>query len=876
MARGVKVAIDADATGLRRGVDDAERSLNRLHSAGSKSLKGLGVAAVATGAVAFGGLAAAIRTGTQEMLEQEKASAQTAAAIKSTGGAANVTKDQIETMSSALQRHTGMQDDAIQSAQNLILTFTNVKNVGTELSDQVFNRATTTALDLSVAFGKDLSSSAMLVGKALNSPIQGLSALGRVGVQFTKDQKEQIKTLVESGRTLDAQKLILKELNTQVGGSARAAANTTAGQLARIQRAWEDVSEGLVREFLPIITDVARAVLRNMDKVQRVFEGVASAAKGMVRFISALFRGDWQQAWDIAVDGAGKALRGLLIIIEKVLYPIAEKAGRAIASGMASGLEAGLRKLPGGMAIGRALGLFAGSETTVADFDFGAVAPGRSTTPPNRAAPNPRGGRPIDRARGGVIPGRFDGRDDVPVNLSRGEVVLNPTQQRIVGIDRIMSTLRATGGVVGGTSFNTGGIVGAAYERATSKLGTAYQYGAWDCSKFATYVAGVNVGGSTATAYPMSSPAKGGEAIVWGFRNNGSGNVYDGGRDEHMGVGIMTPNGRYRWFDNGGGGVQSDADSARWEQVRVPRGLEGLRLDGGSDDTRGNTRGQGTPRETPLQRTTRLLRLTGAFGKVGARSGLAKSLISGAPDLSDGSAPGFTPGQDRAVSRAGRTAAAGARAAGKSPSEVSRIREAAERDKEISILRRQVTAAGKDLNRLSTMKAATLKAFRTLGRKKVGPKGRAAKKKLMAQFRVKLGKLTAEITEVRDEIADLNERLMDIGEQIADEAYEAGYEEPATADSATESAADAGPSPDAQAQIDQANQRASTAENDSRAFGAFVEALRGSGNIDPAGGVTVNQYIEGSLVQEASAASWIVSALGRQGGRTSGTVVSAA
>ena len=43
------------------------------------------------------------------------------------------------------------------------------------------------------------SRSAIQVGKALNDPIKGVTALHRVGVQFTERRRDQIEALVESG-----------------------------------------------------------------------------------------------------------------------------------------------------------------------------------------------------------------------------------------------------------------------------------------------------------------------------------------------------------------------------------------------------------------------------------------------------------------------------------------------------------------------------------------------------------------------------------------------------------------------------------------------------------------------------------------------------
>src|SRR5262245_66611796 len=80
---------------------------------------------------------------------------------------------------------------------------------------------------MSAALGQDGKASAIQLGKALNDPIKGVTALQRVGVSFTKSQKNQIKALVESGNTLGAQKVILRELGKEFGGAAKAATDPT-------------------------------------------------------------------------------------------------------------------------------------------------------------------------------------------------------------------------------------------------------------------------------------------------------------------------------------------------------------------------------------------------------------------------------------------------------------------------------------------------------------------------------------------------------------------------------------------------------------------------------------------------------------------------
>ena len=93
----------------------------------------------------------------------------------------------------------------------------------------------------------------MQVGKALNDPIAGVSALGRAGVQFTDDQKAMIKSMVETGNVAGAQGIILGELETQFGGSAAAAVDTFAGQQIILAEQFANVQQTLGEALMPVL-----------------------------------------------------------------------------------------------------------------------------------------------------------------------------------------------------------------------------------------------------------------------------------------------------------------------------------------------------------------------------------------------------------------------------------------------------------------------------------------------------------------------------------------------------------------------------------------------------------------------------------------------
>ncbi|HUH10931.1 MAG TPA: hypothetical protein VLZ73_10310, partial [Brevundimonas sp.] len=188
-----------------------------------------------------------------------------------------------------------MDDEAIQSGANLLLTFKNVKN---EVGDgaNIFDRATQSAADLSAAGFGDMSATSKQLGKALNDPIKGITALSRSGVTFTEQQKEQIKTLVASGKTLDAQKIILGEVESQVGGAA--AASATAGE--KMSVAWGNFKEGVGTAMLPFIDKAANAVTTKF-------------LPGLQGVIDILFKGDFTSAFSKAfnVEEDSKVVRFL-------------------------------------------------------------------------------------------------------------------------------------------------------------------------------------------------------------------------------------------------------------------------------------------------------------------------------------------------------------------------------------------------------------------------------------------------------------------------------------------------------------------------------------------------------------------------------------
>jgi len=304
MARKLQVEIIGDASSLHKAFGQAADSGSRFGSVMGSVAK---TAGFAVGAAALGGLAVTLRAGISDWKESAKVAAQTAAVIKSTGGVAQVSARDVDRLATTIQNYSGIDDEAVKSTENLLLTFTNIRNAAGKNND-IFTQATKIAADMSTALGQDMSSSAIQLGKALNDPVKGITALQRVGVSFTAGQREQIKALAESGQAMEAQKLILGELNKEFGGSAEAVGKTLPGQLNILRGAFENFAGDLVGKAMPALTDfVGFLSSKGLPVLQEGFGKIGETVGPAIEQLASTFK------------AAGPAILGILQPIASVV-----------------------------------------------------------------------------------------------------------------------------------------------------------------------------------------------------------------------------------------------------------------------------------------------------------------------------------------------------------------------------------------------------------------------------------------------------------------------------------------------------------------------------------------------------------------------------
>ncbi|GGG51749.1 hypothetical protein GCM10010964_43660 [Caldovatus sediminis] len=248
-------------------------ALSGFSQAGTAGMSALGVAAAAaTAAVAT--LATTMAAGVRAAEEFERLGMRTDAVLRATGHTAGLTAEQIRAMSQEIARGTLASTEGVEAAAQKLLTFRSI-------AGQTFERALRAAQDLAaVGFGT-IESAAVQLGRALDNPAEGLSALTRIGVVFTAEQKRVIEALVETGEVAEAQRVILEALERRVGGAGAAEAGGLAG-------AYDTLSQN-VQEFLVRIGNLGplQAATAAINGLAAAVGALDGALKGVIGFYSA-------------------------------------------------------------------------------------------------------------------------------------------------------------------------------------------------------------------------------------------------------------------------------------------------------------------------------------------------------------------------------------------------------------------------------------------------------------------------------------------------------------------------------------------------------------------------------------------------------------
>jgi hypothetical protein len=303
----LRVTLSLDSAAFAKGADLAQKQLGQM----GKRMQSMGDRITGIGAKMSVGItapfAALVSAAVPAAIESRQALGQVEAALASMGPVAGKTSEQLQKAAKSLESiSTFDDDDILRKVTANLLTFGNI-------SGQAFDRAQQAAVNLSARLGQDLQSSAIQVGKALNDPIKGMVALGRVGIQFSEDQKAAIKAMVETGNLAGAQGVILGELERQFGGAALAMRK--ASPTAEVQQQWRTFQERIGELALKVLPPLTNFLTRLIELFNSLSPTTQTWVVGLVALSAAL--------------GPVLLVVGQLLSIGGALLPLIVKMGPA-------------------------------------------------------------------------------------------------------------------------------------------------------------------------------------------------------------------------------------------------------------------------------------------------------------------------------------------------------------------------------------------------------------------------------------------------------------------------------------------------------------------------------------------------------------------
>jgi hypothetical protein len=305
-SRTLKLSLLADVAGLSKGLNQGS---NEVQSFGSKVGAFGKKAALAFAAAGIAAAAFAVKFGKDALVAGEAADSankrieQINKSMGLFGESTTAVSESLIKYAEQTARATGVDTNSIKATQAKLLTFKELAATADELGGN-FQRTTKAAIDLGAAGFGTAELNAVALGKALNDPIKGISALTRNGITFTESEKERIKVLVESNKVGEAQNMILKAIETQVGGTAEATANATD----RMKVGFTQVQERVGLALLPVLEKFTNFMI---DKVFPAFEKyVAPAVQKLVDLFST------------NSGGLGESFNKIVAVVKSYVMPI--------------------------------------------------------------------------------------------------------------------------------------------------------------------------------------------------------------------------------------------------------------------------------------------------------------------------------------------------------------------------------------------------------------------------------------------------------------------------------------------------------------------------------------------------------------------------
>lgn len=255
--RDVVVRFLGNAAGLDKAAEQGEKAVGKF-SDRTQKMATAGLAGVA----AFGaGMVSMLKGGVEGLREGEEAEARFTQAMSKVPAAVGASSEAIRAHAEAIQANTRFAYEDALAVSGMLAAQDGVQKA-VQSGAASIEQLTSVSLDLATVQGKDGPAAAAQLAKWMAAPEKAAGALRKAGISLTGAEQAKIKAWTESGQVAQAQGLILDKVRAKTEGAAKAAGQTTAGQLERAQAAWGEVQESLATQVIPVITKLVGWLLK--------------------------------------------------------------------------------------------------------------------------------------------------------------------------------------------------------------------------------------------------------------------------------------------------------------------------------------------------------------------------------------------------------------------------------------------------------------------------------------------------------------------------------------------------------------------------------------------------------------------------------------
>jgi len=279
----VIVSVLADTARFNSAMRGTDTALLRFQK-GLQNINRIGVLAFTSITYAVGRFTVSAVKAAEEAEAIDRKLLNTATSMGLFGDQTKYVVGQLADFADKQEKALAIDGELIKQVQTLLLTFKNVGKTADETGG-LFEKLTVLSLDMAAVLETDATSAAIQLGKALNDPIKGITALTKSGVSFTAQQREQIKNYVEQNKLAKAQAIILKEVTAEFGGNAKAGKTASAELSLAFERLQETFGKRILTKLTPAINELSNALddLAGSDEFTAFADNLAQAFTDLVK-----------------------------------------------------------------------------------------------------------------------------------------------------------------------------------------------------------------------------------------------------------------------------------------------------------------------------------------------------------------------------------------------------------------------------------------------------------------------------------------------------------------------------------------------------------------------------------------------------------------